>query len=521
MQDRERIQKEIETVKMQLSFADISAITAPESERENWEQKRSDLQNKLTELQKNLEECVVYDGENAAAIIDDATADAMLEQILAAGEPEPEPVIMPDLSAESADEVVHNAPDNIIFDLSGKTEERENAADETNEASVQAMIDEILMAGENNDYTVSEHKSQPEEESPIIAAMPSENGKEQEGQAAGLNATDKIIAEPAPVMQEPVMKEPTEQESPLSPWQPEDDRSEAMLKEILAATAERERTAERKPEPAASEPIAITSDSPFVTASRLRTTEPIAYADITAPLFADDFAERLASVKVTGENDAELLLVIEKLKLEIETAYRRAQAMIAEAERVKEDAARIKLNAETERAMYAAETELQRGLRNQEEALRSAAERADKERIAEKIARRKAEITEIRNGLQDVKDSESAFALREKLFSVQLVLDDDERNSPEISYLLTKSLDDMTHALEISDLKRRIAAMVASSKKQSAQAAAKKKAAVKKAEAKKAAAKKAAAAKKKKAALAARRRHHGLHAAPRRTPPRR
>lgn len=172
--------------------------------------------------------------------------------------------------------------------------------------------------------------------------------------------------------------------------------------------------------------------------------------------------------------------------------------------------------------MYAAETELQRGLRNQEEALRSAAERADKERIAEKIARRKAEITEIRNGLQDVKDSESAFALREKLFSVQLVLDDDERNSPEISYLLTKSLDDMTHALEISDLKRRIAAMVASSKKQSAQAAAaKKKAAVKKAEAKKAAAKKAAAAKKKKAALAARRRHHGLHAAPRRTPPRR
>lgn len=515
MQSREQIQKEIETVKTQLSFADISAITAPESERENWEQKRSDLKNKLAELQKNLEECVVYDGENAAAIIDDATADAMLEQILAAGEPEPEPVITPDLSAESADEVVHNAPDNVIFDLFGKTEEKENAADETNEASVQAMIDEILMAGENNDYTVAEHKSQPEEESPAIAAMPSDSEKEE--QAAELTAADKIIAEPAPVMQEPVMQEP-----PVSPWQPEDDRSEAMLKEILAATAERERTAERKPEPAASEPIAITADSPFVTASRLRTTEPIAYADITAPLFADDFAERLASVKVTGENDAELLLVIEKLKLEIETAYRRAQAMIAEAERVKEEAARIKLNAETERAMYAAETELQRGLRNQEEALRSAAERADKERIAEKIARRKAEITEIRNGLQDVKDSESAFALREKLFSVQLVLDDDERNSPEIAYLLTKSLDDMTHALEISDLKRRIAAMVASSKKQSAQAAAaKKKAAVKKAEAKKAAAKKAAAAKKKKAALAARRRHHGLHAAPRRTPPRR
>ena len=515
MQDREQIQKEIETVKTQLNFADISAITAPESERENWEQKRSDLQNKLAELQKNLEECVVYDGENAAAIIDDATADAMLEQILAAGEPEPEPVITPDLSAESADEVVHNSPDNVIFDLLGKTEEKENAAAETNEASVQAMIDEILMAGENNDYTVAEHKSQPEEESPAIAAMPSDGEKEE--QAAELTAADKIIAEPAPVMQEPVMQEP-----PVSPWQPEDDRSEAMLKEILAATAERERTAERKPEPTASEPIAITADSPFVTASRLRTTEPIAYADITAPLFADDFAERLASVKVTGENDAELLLVIEKLKLEIETAYRRAQAMIAEAERVKEEAARIKLNAETERAMYAAETELQRGLRNQEEALRSAAERADKERIAEKIARRKAEITEIRNGLQDVKDSESAFALREKLFSVQLVLDDDERNSPEISYLLTKSLDDMTHALEISDLKRRIAAMVASSKKQSAQAAAaKKKAAVKKAEAKKAAAKKAAAAKKKKAALAARRRHHGLHAAPRRTPPRR
>ncbi|MDE7395932.1 MAG: hypothetical protein K2M95_07430, partial [Clostridiales bacterium] len=38
------------------------------------------------------------------------------------------------------------------------------------------------------------------------------------------------------------------------------------------------------------------------------------------------------------------------------------------------------------------------------------------------------------------------------------VLDEDERNSPEITYLLTKTQDDVNHALETAELKRRLAA---------------------------------------------------------------
>ena len=141
--------------------------------------------------------------------------------------------------------------------------------------------------------------------------------------------------------------------------------------------------------------------------------------------------------------------------------------------------------------------------------MREEAARAEKDRINEKIARRKAEITEIRNGLQDVKDSDSAFALREKLFAVQLVLDEDERNSPEISYLLTKSLDDLSHVLEVSELKRRLAALAAAKK-------AAPKAAPKKAAPKKKAAKKPA---KKKRIVAASRRRPPLRPYARRRPP--
>ena len=49
MQDKEQIQKEIETLRMQLNFADISAITAPEAEKEHWDLKRLDLQSRIKE----------------------------------------------------------------------------------------------------------------------------------------------------------------------------------------------------------------------------------------------------------------------------------------------------------------------------------------------------------------------------------------------------------------------------------------------------------------------------------------
>lgn len=85
---------------------------------------------------------------------------------------------------------------------------------------------------------------------------------------------------------------------------------------------------------------------------------------------------------------------------------------------------------------------------------------AEKIRLAQKASKRRAEITVLRNGLQDVCDSESAFSLREKFFALQLVLDDEERSCPDITYLLSKSMDDVNHALEIADLKRRIIALV-------------------------------------------------------------
>ena len=169
------------------------------------------------------------------------------------------------------------------------------------------------------------------------------------------------------------------------------------------------------------------------------------------------FARKAAEPEIDSDTSKQ----IETLRAEADEANRRAQAALAEAEKLKKEAEQIKLAAETERAMYAAEMELQRGTRSAEETMRVANEQAAKDKLAEKIARRKAEITAIRNGLQDVKDTDSAFLLREKLFSVQLVLDEEERNSPEITYLLTKSMDDVSHALEVAELKRRIAVLTA------------------------------------------------------------
>ena len=47
MQDREQIQKEIDAVKLQLSIADMSAITASEDEKEHWDKRRESLQLRL------------------------------------------------------------------------------------------------------------------------------------------------------------------------------------------------------------------------------------------------------------------------------------------------------------------------------------------------------------------------------------------------------------------------------------------------------------------------------------------
>ncbi|MDE6398472.1 MAG: hypothetical protein K2L51_04035, partial [Clostridiales bacterium] len=222
---------------------------------------------------------------------------------------------------------------------------------------------------------------------------------------------------------------------------------------------------------------------------------------------AEDFSARLQSLR---ETDGNAVSEIERLRSEAEEANRKAQEALAQAERMRKEAEEIRLNAETERAMYAAEMELQRGLHSREATMRQSAERAEKDRLAEKIARRKAEIAELRSQLQDIQDSQGAFALREKFLAVELVLDDDERGNAELSYLLTKSIDDVAHALEVAELKRKIVALTAV-----------KRTPVKRPAPKKKAAKKPAKKKKKAVAAPARRHRPPLRAsARRRTPPR-
>ena len=133
-----------------------------------------------------------------------------------------------------------------------------------------------------------------------------------------------------------------------------------------------------------------------------------------------------------------------------------AQQQLAEAEA---DALRIRAEAEADRGKMAARMEAERARLREESRFRAQADAQEKARLAEKVARRKAEITALRNGLQNVADSDSAFALREKLFSIQTVLDEEERSSPEITYLIAKPMDDVSHALEVAELKRKIAAL--------------------------------------------------------------
>lgn len=437
MQDKEQIQKEIETLRMQLNFADISAITAPEAEKEHWDLKRLDLQSRIKELEQSLEEDVVYDGDHAASILDDETADRMLNEILAAAE-----------ARQSDDNTVNKMADAMI--------DRILAADENDIASDTATVADSVIFGD--DSTKSD--------------------------------TDKM----ADAMIGNILYT---SDAPANDMSFDDADADRMLKEILSAT---EPQIAAESEPVADGPVNDIAgndevkDDVFVAVSEPEQT--VMHAESRQ---VDDFASRLESVKATGAQDAEAILQIEKLRLEAEDANRRAQSALAEAEKMKQEAKQIKLAAETERAMYAAEMELRRGMNDRERIVRENEEKLVKEKIAEKIAKRKSEITEIRNGLQEVKDSDSAFALREKLFAVQLVLDDDERNSPEISYLLTKSMDDLSHAVEVSELKRRIAALVEAAKK--------------------APVKKAASAKKKKAAPKPAKKKRPVMATGRRRPP--
>lgn len=523
MQDREQIQKEIDAVKLQINIAEMSALTAQPEEQAIWRTKRDSLQLRLDELEKSLQESVVYDGDNAASIIDDATAEAMLNEILNATE-ETEPALQPDetislqeeapfvLQADEPTETQAGEPivlqpdvqsasqaDEPIVLQSDVPSEGQNAFDDnaTIDGALRGkqLFDEARAQEENAEPVIDNILFTAMDEEQAHAATNDETSDEAAQamfdeimRAAQENATDDVAPkqeEPTPKAQEQTESE-DEEETELSR---EAAAAHEMLRKILGTAGV------QKDEPPA----------PQETENLVPQTKADAFVSPVPP--------RPRRSDARCEHCEE--------RAEIDRLRKEAEDACAEAERMRKEAEEIRLSAETERAMYAAEMELQRGLREREDGMRQNRELAEKGKLYEKIARRKAEISALRNELQNIKKSEDAFALREKFLAIELALDDEERANAELSYLLTKSIDDVAHALEVADLKRKIAALTAAAKRSTQKrAAAKKKAAA--AKKKKAAA--ASAAKKKKAAAAAaakKRRMAALHGSARRMPPRR
>lgn len=470
MQDKEQRQKEIDTVKLQLSIADMSAMTASPEEKEHWEARRASLQERLASLQKEAEENVVYDGSNAASILDDATADAMLNEILSADETpasamEPD-AMEPDDPDEMLSRILQQTDDTADGALRGKMQydAEKEGKDE------QEPVDNILFTADDGDASSVLNT---DEADALLNELLADNDAAQREEAAQSEEHESSAVNTDEEAQAVIVPAPPVEDERSADAQEQTAQEETTQEEVLRTIRE------DVPPTEMSEPIAEVEPTFVAPPEPIRFTSP-----------------------AEGYN-AE----IERLRREAEEANRKAQEALKEAERMRREAEEIRLAAETERAMYAAEIELQRGLRAREDSMRNSAEQAEKDKLAEKIARRKAEISALRNELQNIKDSESAFALREKLLAVQLVFDEDERSNAELSYLLTKTIDDVAHMLEVVELKRKITALVAARK--AAPKAAKRKPAAKKAAPKK---------KKKPAGSLAHRRRPPLRAASRRRP---
>lgn len=156
----------------------------------------------------------------------------------------------------------------------------------------------------------------------------------------------------------------------------------------------------------------------------------------------------------------------ERARLEAqEEAERARKEAEEEAERARkeaeEEAERLRL--ENEESKRLAEEEAEKARKEAEEEAKRQAEEAAKlseeeakrkARIEEKVAKRKAEIANLRAELKNVTEEEQGNALREKFYAIQLALDEDEKTSTELSDLLTKSMDDASHAAELSRYKK-------------------------------------------------------------------
>lgn len=462
MQDKEQLQKEIDAVKLQLSIADMSAMTALPEEKEHWDARRASLQERLASLQKEAEENVVYDGSNAASILDDATADAMLNEILSADET-PASAMEPDDPDEMLNRILQQTDEDTADGaLRGKMQydaEKEGRNE-------QEPVDNILFTADDGDAS----------------------------SVLNTDAADALLNELLADNSAAQREEAAQSEVHESPVVNTDEEAQAVI--VPAPPVEDERSADVQEQAAQEEVVRVLQEDVLPT----DVPEPTAEVEPT-------FVAPPEPMRFSPPPDAGYNAEIDRLRREAEEANRKAQEALKEAERMRREAEEIRLAAETERAMFAAEIELQRGLRAREDSMRNSAEQAEKDKLAEKIARRKAEISALRSELQNIKDSESAFALREKLLAVQLVFDEDERSNAELSYLLTKTIDDVAHMLEVVELKHKITALVAARK--AAPKTAKRKTAAKKAAPKK---------KKKPVGSLAHRRRLPLRAASRRRP---
>ncbi|MCI8596803.1 MAG: hypothetical protein HFE35_08370 [Clostridia bacterium] len=176
-----------------------------------------------------------------------------------------------------------------------------------------------------------------------------------------------------------------------------------------------------------------------------------------AKRLAEEEAER---AKREAEEEAE------RVRLEAEEAEKARIAAEEEAKRIaEEEAEKARIEAEeAEKARLAEEEEAKRLAEEEAEKARIAAEEeakriaeeeaARKARIDEKIAKRKSEIATLREELKNVVEEEQGLALREKFYAMQLALDEDEKSSTELVDLLNKSMDDASHAAELSRYKK-------------------------------------------------------------------
>ena len=139
-----------------------------------------------------------------------------------------------------------------------------------------------------------------------------------------------------------------------------------------------------------------------------------------------------------------------KAQEEAEEAQRRAIEEAEEAKRkAQEEIEEMRRKAEEENEAKRLEEENKR--KEEEARLKAESERSDA--IAKKVAMRKDQIIAVRGEIKDLKGTEDAKNLRERLYNMQLTYDEDERGSTELMDFYNKTMDDIEQAGEIARLK--------------------------------------------------------------------